>query len=101
VGQGKSAGCLTNFEVLAKLLTKSQAAPSLPRYLASSSCPKNAFLSDTLPSGDHLDSLQLTSYFPEMPQESRLYSGRTPKCQRISCGFWICTEGKIKTHKAT
>lgn len=100
VAHGKSAGSLANFEVLAKLLAKSQAMPSLPRYLAPSSCPQNAFLSDALPSADCLDSLLLTSHFPKMPQESRLYSGRTPKCQRMSCGFWTCTEGKIETHRA-
>lgn len=100
VAHAKSAGSLKNFEVLAKLLAKSQAVPSLPRYLAPSSCPQNAFLSDTLPSVDCLDSLLLTSPFPKMPQKLRLYSGRASKCQGISCGFSTCTEGKIETHRA-
>lgn len=87
---GKSSGSLTNYEVVARLLAKPQA---LLCYSESSSCPQN------LPPFRYTSFISLPSFshpiFWKMAQEPRLW--QDSKCQRISSGFWICTEGKTKT----
>lgn len=74
MAHAKSAGSLTNFEVLAKLLAKSKA---LPRYSEPSSCPKNSFLSDTLPLSASLHSHILFSQkWHRNPDSNRILNAK-------------------------